>query len=59
MAHNATLPQSVATCFDAQTYLAAEEYENGSLNPDVGGACTAIASSYQSCLFEQGDDSDH
>jgi hypothetical protein len=37
MAHN-------ATCFDARTYLAAEEYENGSLNADVGGACMAIAS---------------
>lgn len=50
MAHNTTLPQSVATCFDAQTYLAAKEYENGSLNPDLGGACTAIASSYPSCF---------
>jgi hypothetical protein len=33
----------VLDCFNAQTFLAA--YENGTINPDIGGACVAISSS--------------
>jgi hypothetical protein len=32
----------VFDCFNAQTFLGA--YENGTINPDIGGACVAISS---------------
>jgi hypothetical protein len=32
----------VPDCFNAQTFLGA--YENGTINPDIGGACVAISS---------------
>jgi hypothetical protein len=51
---NSILSQSPMLCFDAQTYLgSANEYNNGDLNPDVGGAFTAISSQYPSFVSER------
>jgi hypothetical protein len=44
---NSIPSQSPMLCFDAQTQLgSANEYNNGDLDPDVGGAFTAISSPY-------------
>ena len=47
--HDPFAELGVATCFNAQTFLgSANEYNNGELNSDIGGACVAIASTFYS-----------
>jgi hypothetical protein len=41
--------RGVHDCFNAQTFLGA--YQNGTINPDIGGACVAISSKSGSIPF--------
>ena len=43
--------QSIKNCFDAQTSRGRfDEYNNGDLNPDIGGALVALASMFHFSL---------
>jgi len=51
MADNSTV-QKISKCFDAQTsYGRFNDYHNDELNPDIGGALVALASSLHVQFF--------